>query len=125
VSIELAFQVGEVAFDQRRYWAPRPRNHAGAPNTPPGIGPGKIRLLYLHGHIDDDARAPQENALVLAEADYADHRDRSRMRLTELLAGRDTAFVSVGASLTDKPLIDALISTKASQTGPMSLLVEY
>ena len=56
---------------------------------------GSVKLLYLHGHIDSDERAPQPlsaRSLVLSEGDYARRRKRSRNRLMELLRIPATGF---------------------------------
>jgi hypothetical protein len=49
--------------------------------------------------------------VVLTERDYADTRKRTVGRLSEILSMPRTGFLTVGASLTDPPLIEALART--------------
>jgi hypothetical protein len=81
-----------------------------APTRPLTLGrlpSGTVNLVYLHGRVLWNG-TKTKTALVLNEKDYAKARPQTVKRLKELLALPNTGFVTVGASLTDPPLIEAL-----------------
>lgn len=72
-----------------------------------------IRLVYLHGKV------PQEGGsvghLVINEVDYVETRESVLEVLEHLIRRPGAATLILGSSLTDPPLIEALIKTRASE----------
>lgn len=67
-----------------------------------------IALVYLHGRIASDGSC--SGSVVFSESSYAQQRELVSQRLQELM--RDRAFMAVGTSLTDEPLINGLIAER-------------
>lgn len=73
----------------------------------------EIRLVYLHGRAGESGE-PVEGTIVLDEFSYAVTRVPVARRLREELDGK--SLLIVGASLTDGPLIEALVLSKKADS---------
>lgn len=70
-----------------------------------------VDLLYLHGRVHKEGLA--SGRIVISEVDYAATRSQTVGELQTLFKGKGTtAVVTLGASLTDPPLIEALVATR-------------
>jgi hypothetical protein len=80
---------------------------------PPDDGAITIRLVYLHGRVGR-VGIPTEGTIVLDEVSFANSRNAVSDKLAEYIA--DRAMLSVGASVTDIPLIQALANSKRTDS---------
>jgi hypothetical protein len=72
-----------------------------------------IEIIYLHGRVDErDGHV--EGDIVLTEGSYALTTERSTKLLKEVFSTQDVAVLTIGASLTDEPLVHALSKTKTA-----------
>lgn len=87
-----------------------------------GENPGKIIVTFLHGRVDRSGNDSSSSGdIVFSEYSYAQTRETSVSYLTEQI--KRSAFLAVGSSLLDEPLIEALANTKKESTLPRYALV--
>lgn len=70
-----------------------------------------IEVIYLHGRIDQDPQLPVEGHLAITEIDYGQIRPDVVRRLSEVFSV--SCLLTLGASLTDPPLLSALQETRS------------
>jgi hypothetical protein len=75
----------------------------------PGQSGSIIKFVYLHGFVPEDPKKYEGSGdLVFSERSYVETQDRTANYLNSLMVA-GTSFLAVGASLSDPPLISALI----------------
>jgi hypothetical protein len=77
--------------------------------------PGHVTFIFLHGYVPKDLTVLEDKNLdlgipVLSEGDYGNRGDLSRRVLARLFENRNV--IVVGSSMTDSPLVNALIDTR-------------
>lgn len=86
--------------------------------------PRTLTVVFLHGFVSRDAaNTPIEKDTypVVSEDDYAATRENSQSILGEIFSGRST--IIVGSSVTDPPLIHALLRSRPSDQGPKRYVI--
>lgn len=94
--------------------APTLRHHVLSDEGPPLDAVDGIDLVYLHGRVDENGKVAGH--IVFSENSYSGNRARSERALREILE-KDGGFLTVGTSLSDDPLIQALTATKGLDAG--------
>lgn len=82
----------------------------------PGTGLPQVDLIYLHGRVPGPG-ASAEGIVVLDEHSYALTHRTAVDTLVAMFEQKASAALILGASLSDQPLVHALIRTKAPNRG--------
>lgn len=80
-------------------------------------GSNRLEIFYVHGIVPNTSSVSAEDTeLVFGERDYLDSEERVMRVLRRAFAPENSVLI-LGSSLTDPPMVNALMQTKANEPG--------